>query len=119
MEDEFAAICNVVDRWCRKAESRDVMYNTTDDTEHILMKKADENHGEVTLFGPDRTKVNVILDLDGRDFTIDTELLFFFADGVRATKEIKGFPLMMFSEIDGYAKRVINPALDEMLNNGK
>lgn len=119
MEDEFASIWDVVDRWCRKSDARDVMYNTTDDTEHILMKKADENHGEVTLFGPDKTKVNVILDLDKGEFTIDTELLFFFADGVRVTKEIKGFPLMMFSEIDRYAKRVINPALDEMLNNGK
>lgn len=119
MEDEFASIWDVVDRWCRKADARDVMYNTTDDTEHILMKKAYENHGEVTLFGPDKTKVNVILDLDKEEFIIDTELLFFFADGMRVTKEIKGFPLMMFSEIDRYAKRVINPALDEMLNSGK
>lgn len=118
MEDDYATLYDVVDRWCNRAKALGVDVSTMDDSKHIH-KKADDDHAEISLFSADMTRVYVILDYDKANVYLKTKMLFVFSDGVRMTKKIKWLSIINHADVDIYEKRVISPAFDEMLNCGE
>lgn len=116
MENDYATVYNVVDRWCNRSKALSVSVSTTDDRKHAH-KKADYSHADISLFSKDKSRIYIILDYNKSESRIDTSMIFLFSDGFRMLKKVKKFLISSQTDIDMYEKRVINPALNELLNS--